>query len=87
MNGNDISYDVPFTECLSNYAKIIEQIKQKSIDLIILSVLPRGDQYLSRHPNKSNINAKIESLNQCIEMLCNKKKVIYVNVFKIFIDR
>lgn len=82
---NDIGRGLPIEVIISNYRKIVEQIKKGSpkTTLYIQSVLPMNDDILKAAylKNKGHL---IVQLNQEIKKLASEYRLTYINLHEVF---
>lgn len=84
---NDINIHIPLSVSINNYEKIITYIKKQSPNTIIFiqSVLPVNNQLINRN-YYIGANESIQAMNQCLDSLASKHHVVYVNLYKHFLD-
>jgi lysophospholipase L1-like esterase len=73
-------------DVLKNYRRIVQEIKQHNIKVIVQSVLHLGHNYYINHINGKNkndwekINKKVERLNRELEKMAKECSVEFVNI-------
>ncbi len=79
-------YDFIKSNCIANLDKIIDVLKEKKIDVIILTVFPSSDVSIIRRIVWSHrIEKAVKEVNEHIKMI-NKKGVSVINCDAIFIS-
>lgn len=86
IGGNDISQNDPKVDILDNYSKIIRKIKQHNIELVAISILPRGDDYEPKQVDNITFNKVIQYFNTKLSKLCKKEKVDFLDIHFKFAD-
>ncbi len=81
VRSNDIYSDlkVEVEDTLRDYSTLIDKIKEKSTNGIVVAILPR-----LRVPNEKNRMAQM--INEKVKTLCNSKGVTFVNLWASYID-
>lgn len=84
---NDLKREVPVEVIAENYKRIISAIKTSSpgTKLYLQSVLPVNDSLLIV-PFRKIRNEDIIKLNQQLQLLADGKKIIYVDLHKVFAE-
>ena len=80
---NDLAYGKTVEDVISNYRKIIAQIKTESpiTKLYIQSVLPVEDALHYTRPN-----SKIIEINNLLVQICKEESLTYIDLFAAFAD-
>ncbi|MDR2484180.1 MAG: GDSL-type esterase/lipase family protein [Treponema sp.] len=85
---NDLHGNRSVEDILENYRKIVREIKQHDITLIIQPVLHLGEKYHINHTagkNRNdweNINKKVQRLNKELEKMANGYEAEYIDLNK-----
>lgn len=85
---NDFQGNRSVEDILEHYRKIVRDVKQHDITLIIQSVLHLGEKYHINHTlgrNKNdweNINKKVQRLNKELEKMAHEYEAEYINLNK-----
>lgn len=83
---NDISKNTPVDLIVSNYKKIIQNIRMASPQTIIYvqSILPTNNEFTEfvRHQNNDE---HIQAVNKELKKMCGKKKLVYVDLYSHFL--
>ena len=85
---NDITKGVSDEDILKNYDSIISTLKEGSPDteIYIQSVLPTNQELASEYYQMKTNNDTILATNQEIENMSKSQNVVYVDLYKNFID-
>lgn len=86
---NDLIGKVADKEIISNYKKIIDDIKSKTpkTKLYIDSILPLNNGLLKETTISGITNNDIKNMNSQIEELCNQLSVQYIDCYNQFLDK
>ncbi|MHB8852552.1 MAG: GDSL-type esterase/lipase family protein [Ignavibacteriaceae bacterium] len=81
---NDLSSGSPLDLIIGNYERIVDKIKAHSplTGIYIHSVLPTNDIYYKGNAT----NDKIKTLNERLQIVANKYRLTYIDVFSKFLD-
>lgn len=84
---NDLKREIPTKYIIQNYKAIVKRLRQElpKTKIYLQSVLPVNNELLI-DAFKSVDNRNIALLNDALESMSDEKKVIYVNLHKVFAD-
>jgi lysophospholipase L1-like esterase len=84
---NDIAKETPDSVVIANYKKIINRIQTESpkTKIIVQSILPTNNDFIEfkRHQNKTD---HIVFINTSLENYCKQIGLVYVDLYKAFLD-
>lgn len=86
IGGNDLSKCDDVSGVIADTEQIIDTILNNGIDLAVVSLLPKGKNYVSSRRNVGEINKDILYFNEKIQRKCIKKEIVFVDITKHFVS-